>query len=439
MTRGSLRLRLLAGAVLAVFAALAVAWAVMTVLFERHIEQRMEAELKADALQIVGALRREAGRVVLSRRPSDPRFDRAAGGLYWEVSGTGVQLRSRSLWDRDLPGAKPSREGWASRIVPGPFGGDIVMLERRIDLGGLVLDVQLAQDARPLAHARDEFARELAIFLLVLWLVLAAAAWAQVHLGLKPLSRLRRDLAALRQNPAERLNAVYPAEIEPLTAAINELASAREADLKRARQRAADLAHALKTPLAALSAQSRLVREGTADTARADGLDRAIAAAAAAVEAELARARAASARRETAEAAPLAVAEKLVGVLERTEKGMRVDCEIDLAEDMRLRMSEADLNEVLGPLLENGVRFAHRRVRLTSPGPMALRVEDDGPGIAEDRAALALLRGGRLDEAAGGHGLGLAIARDLVEATGGSMSLGVSALGGLSVDLVWPV
>jgi signal transduction histidine kinase len=77
-------------------------------------------------------------------------------------------------------------------------------------------------------------------------------------------------------------------EVQPLTNAINELASAREKDLPMARRRAADLPHALKTPLAALSAGSRRVRdEGAAELA--DGLDRAIAAAGMAVNAELAR------------------------------------------------------------------------------------------------------------------------------------------------------
>ena len=66
-----------------------------------------------------------------------------------------------------------------------------------------------------------------------------------------------------------------------------------------------------------------------------------------------------------------------------------------------------------------------------------MSVEDDGPGIESAQAAEAIMRGGRLDEAGPGHGLGLSIAHDLVVATGGSLTLVRSALGGLQVNLSW--
>jgi signal transduction histidine kinase len=301
----------------------------------------------------------------------------------------------------------------------------------------------MAHDDAALRQTRAEFAWELAIFMTLLWLVLLAAAWLQVRLGLNPFGRVRQELAALRRNPAVRMSGEYPVEVLQLTDAINDLASAREADLTRARQRAADLAHALKTPLAALAAQSRRIRSGDeAAATAADALDRVIGAAGAAVEAELARARAAAFRLtpQVAETSPLAVAERILAVLERTEKGMRTDCELDIAESMRLSVPAEDLSEILGTLLENAVKFARRRVLATggaADGKIWLCIEDDGPGIAEARQAEALTRGGRLDELGGGHGLGLAIARELTEATGGSLALDISPLGGLRVTLRW--
>jgi signal transduction histidine kinase len=65
-------------------------------------------------------------------------------------------------------------------------------------------------------------------------------------------------------------------------------------------------------------------------------------------------------------------------------------------------------------------------------------VEDDGPGLGSVRAGDALTRGGRLDETGPGHGFGLAIARELVEATDGSLSIDTAELGGLRVTLGWP-
>ena len=70
---------------------------------------------------------------------------------------------------------------------------------------------------------------------------------------------------------------------------------------------------------------------------------------------------------------------------------------------------------------------------------MQLRVEDDGPGIAEQDREAILARGSRLDEQVPGHGLGLAIVRDTLEAWGGELRLGGSALGGLAAEVVLPL
>ena len=444
----SLRVRLLAGATIAIFAALAIAWVAMTWLFDRQLQRRVEDELRRDALQLASGLTLDSkGSIPPLDGPDDPRFDAPAGGLYWQVSGPGWSQRSRSLWDQVLPpSADAGATEWRTRFVDSPFGGRLFLLERLIQPEGSKDKalVQLALDEGELRAAGAEFGQTLAVFLFLLWVALSCAGWVQVEMGLRPLSRLRREVALLRSSPAERLRASYPSEVEPLTLAINDLAAAREDDVKRARQRAADLAHGMKTPLAALAAQSRMIRERRAmdPKAAADGLDRAISAAVAAVEGELARARAAATRhmRQDAKGSPAAVATKLISVLERTEKGMRVEYAVDVPESLRLAASEEDLTEILGPLLENAVRFAHRRVQVASKarnGKLLLCVEDDGPGIKAGEAAQALKRGTRLDETGGGHGLGLAIARELAEATGGQITLGISRLGGLRVELAW--
>jgi signal transduction histidine kinase len=238
-----------------------------------------------------------------------------------------------------------------------------------------------------------------------------------------------------------RLAAASVAEIEPLSRAINELADARERDLERARRRAADLAHGLKTPLAALAAQSRRAREAGALEA-ADGLDRAIAAVSAAVESELSRSRAAAARTRPAsgELEPGELLESLIGVVERTDFGARLVFEVDTPPKLHIGLAVDDFMELMGALIENAARFARRRVRIrgADDGRSAvLSVEDDGPGIDIQRRERALIRGARLDEAGPGHGLGLAIVRELVDATGGTLSLDQSELGGLKVEIEW--
>lgn len=444
MIARSLRWRLLLGATAAILVALCVAWLFMTLLFERHLERRLQAELTRDALALVANLSFAAdGRPMLEVEPGDPRLQKPAGGYYWQVSTANGALRSRSLWDADLPtSGDPPRDDWRLRRTQGPFQQSIAVLERRLQLETdvPVVVVQLAQDTRPLASARVEFGKELAAFLAVLWLVLSAAAWLQVTLGLKPLGRIGGELAALRDSASARLPDSHLHEIQPLTDAINSLADARERDLELARRRAADLAHGLKTPLAAMAAQSRRARDAGADSA-ADGMDRAIAAIGVTIDAELARARIAVAGRASASFIALRpVVERLVTVLEHTEKGGEVAFAVDVPATLHLAIRPDDLSEILGAVLENAVKYARRQVRVTgNAGPewTSLSVEDDGPGIAHDRVEDALMRGGRLDESGSGSGLGLAIARELVEAMGGAIELGESTLGGLKIRFVW--
>ncbi len=436
----SLRIRLMLGAAVAIFSALALAWLAMTLIFEHHLEQRLEAELTAQATLLLTDLSRNAQGLAIDGGPADPRYDAPASGFYWQASGGGSVLRSRSLWDQTLPAASDAQpDNWTHRSTQGPFGQRLFMLERqvRLDRAGPVVLVQLAQDVAPMSLAITEFGRELALFLLLLWAALSAAAWAQVQLGLAPIARIRRQLGLMQQRSEKRLPRGSLSEIEPLVAEINNLADAREADLNRARRRAADLAHSLKTPLAALSVQSRKARAaGAADAA--DGLDRAAAAIQRAVDWELARARITAVRQDgAASSAALPVVERLLGVLERTERGAELVFEVEIDKAVRVPMAADDLTELLGSLVENAVRHARRRVQAvadTTSG-VALLIDDDGPPDDARAAVSAFKRRGRADEAGGG--LGLSIARDLAEAAGAHFELAMSPLGGMRARIAW--
>ncbi len=69
---------------------------------------------------------------------------------------------------------------------------------------------------------------------------------------------------------------------------------------------------------------------------------------------------------------------------------------------------------------------------------LLVAVEVDRPGIPEVEIAKAVRCGKRLDETVPGSGLGLDIVRDIAELYRGSMTLGRSALGGLSARLDLP-
>lgn len=445
MSRHSLRWRLLLAAAAAILLALVLAWLFMTLLFERHLERRLEAEMTRDALGLVSDLTFGAGGLLqLEGEPSDPRLDKPAGGYYWQVSTPAGVLRSRSLWDSALPvPAAPPTGAWRLRHAPGPFGQAVAMLEREVvvDVDHAPVIVQLAHDQAPLANARSEFGRELGLFLAALWAVLLAAAWLQVRVGLRPLDRIRDDLESLERSPGARLPPARLREVQPLVDSINALADARQKDLALAQRRAADLAHGLKTPLSALAAQSRRAREAGA-AAAADGMDQALAAVTLVVEGELARARLSRLGHVRGATANLQqVVERLANVLEHTEKGESVVFATDVPASLRLPLGEESLAELLGALMENAARHARRQVRVAAtagPGWTRVLVDDDGEGMDPQQIAALQADGAPADlVSANGHGLGLLIARDLVHAGGGVLQLERSPLGGLRVSLEW--
>src|SRR5690606_6771664 len=148
----------------------------------------------------------------------------------------------------------------------------------------------VAIDAREIATATRAFAADLLPYLGVLAAVLIAAAYAQVTFGLSPLASVRKRLAAIREGQTTRLGAAFPKEVQPLAAEIDALLEAREREAERARARAADLAHGLKTPLQVLTGDvERLRQKGEADIA-AD-IEQVTTAMRRHVERELARAR----------------------------------------------------------------------------------------------------------------------------------------------------
>ena len=448
MTRNSLRLRLVAGGAVTIVIALAIAGVALTLLFERHVERTVAADLEVYLNQLLAGVDINSdNRMIVTRPPADPRFADPLSGLYWQISdGHGRLLRSRSLWDTilALPAAEAPQTQVRSYEIAGPAGTGLLVAERRVTL---TIDgkpepvrVVVAENLARVSAARTAFATDLMLALGLLGIVLAVATSIQVGIGLRPLDALRRGIADIRSGRDKHLSASVPDEVQPLVDEVNALLDARAQDIVRSRNRAADLAHGMKTPLAALAADGDRLRQ-KGETSIADEISAAIGAMRRHVDRELARARlrgGAQLGNEVATAlAPLA--RSLIATLSRTPPGARVNYEMLIAENVSALFDRTDLAEVMGNLLENATRHAKSRVRIatsTSPEGMIIAVEDDGPGIAKELRSAALARGARLDERAEGTGLGLAIVQDVLDAYGWVLQLDDSELGGLKVSCI---
>jgi signal transduction histidine kinase len=272
------------------------------------------------------------------------------------------------------------------------------------------------------------------------------AGFAIVRRGLAPLDTMRRRLAAVRAGAAHRVDGRFPTEVQPLVSDLNALLDHQEKAVSRAQAKAGDLAHGLKTPLTILSHEAeRAAAAGHADLAAA--MNEQIERMRRQIEYHLAHARAAAAGATPGARCSIAEsAEALARTMRRlhAEREVAIELQVDPAHEVRCE--RADLDEMLGNLLDNACKWARARIVVrsalaggTAAGrAIAITVDDDGPGIDPSMRGAVLQRGVRADEAAPGSGFGLAIVRDLAELYGGDLSLHSAPLGGVSARLTLP-
>lgn len=436
MTRPSLARRLLASSLLGLALLLPAGGIALSWGFRRSVEAAFDERLDAWSQAVVAALAADRAGRIAAERPGDPRFERPLSGWYWEARADGERVAaSRSLWDAELAAPSPGAAG-ATRVVrfAGPRGESLRALERSVTLPGVdaPLALTVAADDAELRREIERFDALLLAALGGLGAAVLALGALQMRVALRPLRVLERELAAVRAGERERIGEAAPRELAPLADSLNALLAHDEALVRRARDQAADLAHALKTPLTLIRAEGEELGDarGARIVAEADTMRRHL-------ERRLARTPQPAVAGRRTPVAP--VLHALADTLRRLHPERTL--EVDAPADAVFRGAREDLEEIAGNLVENACQWARARVRAEARaegGGLVLRVDDDGPGLAPERRALALARGGRLDERAPGSGLGLAIVQEVVALHGGSLRLEQGALGGLRAVVSLP-
>lgn len=442
----SLSRRLVFAAAAFIAIALVVAAIVIGFVLHRFIQGQIDQRLDTQIVFLTSLLRADGNQLRLAGNADGPPFERPRRGWYWQVTGPGNALRSASLdgmaleWNGKEPQG-PSRGKDKSRPSPGDgIGPDDERLHYRfksVAVGPLVATIQVSAPRMAVLAPLGEAMTTLAIALAGLGLALLLAILLQVRLGLRPLDKLRRAVADVRAGLAKRLPPDQPREISPLVGELNLMLDQNDANLERARRHVANLAHGLKTPLATLALAVQTQER------RPEELNGLISVMERRIRHHLGRARAAALSGPVR--ARLLVAPRLADIgsaLARIHAGKTIQLTIDLPQDMALACEPQDFDEMTGNLLENAFKWTAGTILVcatTADRMVTLIIEDDGPGIADEKLPCVLRAGERLDEAAPGFGFGLTIAREMAELYGGSLDLGRSAMGGLKVALTLPL
>jgi signal transduction histidine kinase len=451
---GSLSRRMIGIAAVWIVALLLIGGFALDRVLSRTIVENFDAQLETILKGMLGAAEiGPAGEVRFSRALADQRFVEAYSGLYYQVTAKGVSplkaspdqvFPSRSLWDRRLrvdqghTDLQPHFYDSNEFSAPG-HAEPLRIIEQDAILPGSPVRwrFQVAESRESIDDQIHHLRSTLFWSFTALGVGLLILAALQTFYGLWPLRRVRLEVASIRSGEKTRISQDFPAEIRPLTEEINLLLAHSEEQAEEARRHAGNLAHALKTPLTVIT---------NAATADAPDLDDTVIREATVmrrqVDHHLARARAIG-RRAIPHARTRAW--ESVEAVQRAVERLHGDVTIDIAGDhqAQVRVERQDVDEMLGNLVENAAKYGGGRVFVTVEpnGEMTdILIEDDGPGIPEERRGELFTRGVRLDTTGKpGTGLGLAIVRDVAEIYGGRISLEESEdLGGLLVRLSLP-
>jgi signal transduction histidine kinase len=440
----SLRLRLIAFAALGISLVLMVAGFGFSWLYKRHVEQFVMTELTNHFDQLLAGVNvSNSGKVDMATTLSDPRFEQPDGGLYWQIDVKDQEsLRSRSLWDEALvvPTPPSNEEEDHAHVMSLPGGGEIFALEKLVTASSesgieKKMVVTVGIDRARVTTPVSEFSQALLLGLSLTYIALLAATSAIIALGLRPLQAVKRGVAAMRSGAPVLDTKGLPSEVTPLAEEVNALMQSREVQMERARQRASNLAHGLKTPLAVMQSIANDLRQ-KGETSEADSITINTNQMRDLVDRELTRSRMTDGR-NTHRTAMTDVLNKVVATMKKAPRGHALQWHLNVKNDLHVSMEAVDLMELLGNLLDNARKHATEQVHVSHDGK-TLIVEDDGPGVSDKDLTTILQRGIKLDEKHPGSGIGLAIVSDLADVYGLKLNVERSPLGGLAVEISMP-
>jgi signal transduction histidine kinase len=428
--------------------ALAMAGLALLGVLRADLRETARAQAAADAQQLATAIAAGAAPGVAVQAQSLPVavvglygkvFAYSPGGAAASVSATAVKVSALTpVLSGSMPDAAPNSRRTVTPAValpavamPALYPGLAKALTKVNGKSAVVYAaVSSATETSALATVRTA----MLIGLPLLLAVVAAVTWLVTRRALRPVERIRHELAAIMGSSDLSRRVPEPAAqdaIGRLARTTNQTLAALEASLEQQHRFVADASHELRNPIASLRTQLEVgaahpvlldVPGAVKDVTRLQRL---------ATDLLL------LARLDAGERPPAQgrvdlgeLAREQVALTRTVDGSGRVPVRTGLLAEAEVAGSGRQLARVLANLIDNAQRHATTEVvvsvRAADDGRAVLEVADDGDGVPEDQRERIFERFVRLDGARsrddGGTGLGLAIARDLARRHGGTLT-----------------
>lgn len=434
-----------------VIVALVVVATLIGSIYKQASERNFERLLWAHLYNLVGSVS-VSDNGDLQGRPElgEIRYSSPTSGWYWEVDSVSANLHG-TLHSLSLGSRKIGQESLITfpfdssfkRTYPahGPNGEELFVAETEVvlDSENRIARFRVMGNLSEVKQENRDFNARLYSYLGIFGIGSILINAAVILFGLRPLDRVRRSLADIREGRAPRLTSDLPIEIAPLAQEMNALIENNVRIMERSRTQVGNLAHSLKTPLTVLMNEGRALggEQGRIVTEQCEAMQLQI-------QHYLQRARIAAQRDSVVFRTPVTpVLERIDRVTKKLNPQLQVRF-INKFADAIFAGEKEDLEEVIGNLMENAGKWGHSQILMSlqktaNDTEFMITIEDDGPGLAADKMAEAMQRGRRIDETKPGTGLGLAIVQDTVKEYGGQFVLKSSQLGGLRAQITLPL
>jgi two-component system sensor histidine kinase PhoQ len=443
----SLHSRLLLTLAVLLLAAAAAAAVALDSLYRNLGLRALEDVLDAQVIALIATAETGADGRLVPQNLAEPRLATPGSGLYAEILGSQGSWRSPSTIASGLNLAAEPRPGERSfehaRLADGTriLGLSIGVRWEPGEGEAREYVIRAAQSLEPWYERLLRVRTGLATGFLLLALLLLGGLAVALRFALEPLRRLEREIQDVEAGRRDALGTGWPRELAGVTGNLNALIVGERKRLERYRTTLGNLAHSLKTPLAAL--RGLLERGDSSPAALAPQLDRMQAI----VQHQLKRAvfgGSGATLMDHAVAEPL---EQLRSALAKVYADKALRMSVAVAPGTAYPIDAGDLLELAGNLMDNACKYGDRAVAVRAtpwtaaewrrPG-LVLEFEDDGGGIPPAERARVLARGARADESVTGQGIGLSVAREIAAAYGGTLEIGESRLGGARICVRLP-
>jgi two-component system sensor histidine kinase PhoQ len=443
----SLKVRVLLSTLAMTIIMLPVIGFTLTKAFERQLSVALENELTAYSYSILTVDEVDNIQLLMHEYLLENQFNISHSGLYALINSLPSQnLTAETLWQSQSLLTLPLQI-LSPKLIPSPQIGEYIFssitLEGRKHLlysfsvsfsnnpQSFPITLHLLKDQKEFLLALNDFKQQLWIWLIILMLVFIVIQVAWLLWTLKPLKVLANELAYIEKGEKDALDALYPRELQQVTLQLNTLLLTEQNQRKRYRNALSDLAHSLKNPLAVMQSEASLSKEALLQISLINNI----------IEHQLKRAQSAGESSWHLGVAVKPVLDKLVSSFEKIyqEKKLRISVKLD--DKALFKGDEADLMEILGNVIDNACKAAKCVITVSvkvNNAKLIIAVEDDGIGIESSQQEAILARGIRADTYQAGHGIGLAIVRDLVNSYQGELSIARStSLGGADFTLTF--